>query len=235
VRTILHHAAAVTTVSTYTKQQLELVGVSAEKIALIHPCPYITPNLTPAPITCPPDIPVVLAVGRLVERKGFDTLLQAHKQIIKTIPDALLVIVGSGNDRMRLQQLVATAGMSHQVVLTNASDHELAAWYQRCTVFALLPRELPNHDVEGFGIIFLEAASFGKPVVAGRSGGVPDAVVDGVTGILVDPQDPSAVATTIVRLLHNPDQARVLGQAGQDRVARDFQWSVQAQKLEKLL
>ncbi len=236
VRAILRSADSITTVSSYTQHQLEAIGVPAHQITLLHPCPYITPAITPATIHCRPDVPVILSVGRLVQRKGFDTLLQAHQLLLKKIPKAVCVIAGAGEQLASLEQLAADLGISGQVVFTGrVTDQALAAWYERCTVFAMLPRELANHDVEGFGIIFLEAASFSKPVVAARSGGVADAVIDGVTGTLVDPDSPAAAADAIYTLLTQPERAQQYGQAGQQRVATEFQWSQQAKKLENLL
>lgn len=180
--------------------------------------------------------PVVLCVGRLVERKGFDTLLAAFAAVHRGLPRARLVMVGDGPYRGKLQQLISRHRLETATIITGGLDtRALANWYERCDLFAMLPRRLPSGDVEGFGLVYLEANRFGKPVVATRSGGVPEAVLDGVTGLLVPEGDPKAAAQAMLQLLRDPALAHRLGIQGLERVEREFNWHVIGERVAKLL
>ncbi len=163
---------------------------------------------------------VVLAVARLVPRKGIDVLIEAVHSL-KTV--ARLVVIGQGPDQARLERLTP--------LLTHVTDQERDLWYAAADVFALPVREEKN-DVEGFGIVFLEAAMAGLPVVAGQSGGVSEAVVDGVTGALVHPRDAVALAKAIDAFLKDPLRAEVFGNAGKRRVLESFRWHDRAAALK---
>jgi phosphatidylinositol alpha-1,6-mannosyltransferase len=176
---------------------------------------------------------VVLAVCRLVERKGIDTLLQALSlfDIQRSgysifseadIRDSTeLVVIGSGPYAPQLHQLADLLKINVRWV-ENASDEEVARWYDAADVFCLPSREAAD-DVEGFGIVFLEAAAHGLPVIAGRGWGTEEAVVDGVTGLLVKP-DAESVAKALGELLSDEDLRQRLGDAGRKRVEKDFKW-----------
>lgn len=149
----------------------------------------------------------IIAVGRLVRRKGFDTLLEAAALLQRDGLDVPVTFIGDGPDRAWLIQRAAELGIAGQVILRSGlSDDEVRAELRRHRVFCLLPRQLGNGDVEGFGIVFLEAAREGLPVVAGRSGGVPDAVDHEGNGYLVNPNSPAESATRL-RLLLTDDNA----------------------------
>ncbi len=165
---------------------------------------------------------IVLAVGRLVPRKGFDVLIQSMKGT-----KARLVIIGDGPEYVRLEPLLRDSCC----VLPHVSDDERDVWYAAADVFALPVRE-EKDDVEGFGIVFLEAAMAGLPVVAGRAGGVGEAVVEGKTGVLVDGRDPDEVRDAIQGLLDDPMRAKRMGEAGRTRVLEDFPWSDRAKLVE---
>jgi phosphatidylinositol alpha-1,6-mannosyltransferase len=110
------------------------------------------------------------------------------------------------------------------------------AFYDACDIYAMPSREIPEKgDVEGFGITYLEANAFGKPVIGGRSGGVAEAVIDGVTGILVDPWDVNAIASACIRFLKDPDLAERLGRQGRDRVKTEFSWDMICGELSDIL
>src|SRR5262249_14775190 len=132
--------------------------------------------------------PVILTVGSLVERKGQDMIIRALPLIANAVPGVSYLIVGDGPYKANLKTLVTSMGLQDRVVFTGrVSDEELPEFYALSDVFAMPSRAcLDSNDVEGFGMVFLEAGATGKPVVAGRSGGIEDAVVDGVTGLLVD-------------------------------------------------
>jgi len=116
------------------------------------------------------------------------------------------------------------------------SDKELREWYGVCDVFVMVSRDSTiDGGAEGFGIVYLEANAYGKPVVGGRAGGAPDAIVDNVTGLLVNPEDEMDIAEGIVRLLTNSGLARKLGEQGRERILKELTWSTVGEKLEKTL
>lgn len=132
------------------------------------------------------------------------------------------VVVGDGPERSGLERLAANLGLRDAVVFTGrASVEEVNAWYHLADVFAM-PARSDDHDIEGFGIVFLEAAAAGKPVVAGRGGGVGDAVVDGVTGLLIDPSSEDELANALRRLLLDQRYADAMGEEARRRVMSEF-------------
>lgn len=169
---------------------------------------------------------IVLAVGRLVPRKGFDHLIDA----LRYLPtDRQLVILGDGNDRQRLEELARP--FSKQVTwITDADDETRDLWYSAADVFALPVRD-EGSDVEGFGIVFLEAAAHGLPVIAGKSGGAVEAIKDGKTGLLVDPENSQQIAEQIEYLFMHKDTREEMGRAGRERVHTDFSWRERAARL----
>ncbi|MDT0328787.1 glycosyltransferase family 4 protein [Nocardiopsis lambiniae] len=178
--------------------------------------------------------PVVVCVSRLVRRKGQDTLLRAWPRVLADVPDAALLIVGDGPDAARLRS--AAAGLD-SVVLTGPVDpEELPAHYDAGDVFAMPCRTRRGGlDVEGLGIVYLEASATGLPVVAGDSGGAPDAVLDGETGHVVDGTLPGPTARALVRLLKDPDRAARMGGRGREWVEREWSWDRTSERLTALL
>jgi phosphatidylinositol alpha-1,6-mannosyltransferase len=178
----------------------------------------------------------VLSVGRLEERrKGFDIAIKALKTVREAVPGAILAIVGPG-DQSRLKNLAREEGVAESVrFLGPVSRSALSGLYSLCDVFLLPVRSLPDGNQEGFGIVFLEAGLHAKPVVAGRSGGSCEAVVDGETGILVDGADPVAVAGAVNRLLTDARLAAAVGKAGRRRVLEDFNSEKRGALFESLL
>ncbi|MBI4434583.1 glycosyltransferase [Candidatus Uhrbacteria bacterium] len=225
---ILRRAQLVIANSAHTEATARLLGADPSRLHVIPPPIGITPALTQPAQT--PDVRrahhlehsrMVLSVGRLVARKGFDTLIQAMTIVQRTHPRATLVVVGDGPERQALEALARTERVSIRF-LGALDDAETAAWYAACDVFALLPRELTDGDVEGFGIVYLEAGAFGKPVIGTRSGGVPEAVIGGETGVLIPPDDPAAAAGAITLLLRDREIAERFGHAGAQRAATEF-------------
>lgn len=170
--------------------------------------------------------PVVVCVSRLVPRKGQDVLVRALPAIRRRVPDAALLLVGDGPDRQRLERLVVESGVEDHVVVAGAVPWgELPAHYAAGDVFAMPCRTRHGGlDVEGLGIVYLEAAATGLPVVAGRSGGAPETVRDGVTGHVVDGQDVTAVADAVAGLLADAELAATMGKAGREWVCRSWRW-----------
>ena len=181
---------------------------------------------------------VIGCISRLVPRKGQDVLIAAMPQIRAAHPDAVLFLVGSGRDQARLQRLVQRAGVGEHVVMTgSAPTRELPAYYAATDIFAMPCRTRKRGlDVEGLGMVYLEAAATGKPVVAGNSGGAPEAVINGETGFVVaDPRSVQAVAEPIIRLLNDTALAARLGGRGREWVREQWTWRRQADLLKELL
>jgi phosphatidylinositol alpha-1,6-mannosyltransferase len=176
-------------------------------------------------------------VSRLVPRKGQDMLIRALPAIRQRVPGAALVIVGGGPYRNTLRRLAHTFGVAEHVVFTDGVPaEELPAHHAMGDVFAMPCRTRgAGLDVEGLGIVFLEASASGVPVVAGRSGGAPETVRDGETGVVVDGWDVGAIAAAVSDLLADPDRAARMGAAGRRWVVDQWQWSSQAAKLSRLL
>jgi phosphatidylinositol alpha-1,6-mannosyltransferase len=183
------------------------------------------------------DRPVAVCVSRLVPRKGQDALIAAWPRVLRAVPDAALLIVGGGPYRGDLERLAARHRVSSSVRFTGSVPwEELPAHYDAGDVFAMPCRTRRRGlDVEGLGIVYLEASATGLPVVAGDSGGAPDAVLPGETGLVVDGRTVSAVADAVAGLLREPDRAQEMGKRGRSWVEREWRWEIQSRRLDALL
>lgn len=181
--------------------------------------------------------PVVVCISRLVARKGQDVLVAGWPRVLARHPDARLLLVGGGPAEASLRRAIDRLERAGSVVLTGAvPTPELPAYYAAGDVFAMPCRTRRGGlDVEGLGMVYLEAAACGLPVVAGTSGGAPEAVRDGVTGHVVDPRSPEAVADTISTLLADPPRARAMGAAGRAWVEQRWSWTTIARTFGELL
>ncbi|MFI9783680.1 glycosyltransferase family 4 protein [Kitasatospora sp. NPDC051984] len=182
--------------------------------------------------------PVVVCVSRLVPRKGQDTLIRSFPRVLAAHPDAVLLIVGGGPYRADLEKLVDQVGVRSSVVFTGAVPwEELPAHYGAGDVFAMPCRTRRGGlDVEGLGIVYLEASATGLPVVAGDSGGAPDAVREGETGFVVPGKNgESVLAERLVRLLGDAELRREMGEAGRKWVYDAWRWDMLAERLTGLL
>lgn len=170
--------------------------------------------------------PVLLSVCRLVPRKGLDMVIAVMPALLAEFPELRYLIVGDGPDRPRLEQLVMAGGLQRSVRFAGRiSPEELPVYYRSGHIFVLPTREEKQQaSVEGFGIAFLEASASGLAIVAGRSGGVEEAVKDEISGFLVPPSDQPALTETLLRLLRLPELRRQLGQAGRVWVEREMSW-----------
>jgi glycosyltransferase involved in cell wall biosynthesis len=190
------------------------------------PCP-------PRPGCFPERARIILTVGRWAsaERyKGADTLISAMPHVVKSAPDAFLVLVGDGDDRPRLEQLAHGLGVAaHVRFVREPSQEELFACYAQCDVFAL-----PSGG-EGFGLVFLEAMAHGRPVIGGAHGGIPDVVEDGVTGLLIRHGDMEALRRAVESLLLNPERALSMGARGRQRVQTMFTFNQFQCRLKQVL
>lgn len=181
--------------------------------------------------------PVVVCVSRMVARKGQDVLVRALPEIRRRVPDAALLLVGDGPHRSAVERLVDRLDLRAHVVLTGRVPWaQTPAHYAAGTVFCMPTRTRRGGlEPEALGICYLEAAAVGLPVVAGDSGGAPDAVLDGRNGYVVDGRDVAAVADRCARLLLDREQARAFGERGREWVAREWRWDDLAVRLQRLL
>jgi phosphatidyl-myo-inositol dimannoside synthase len=183
------------------------------------------------------DRPTVVCVSRLVPRKGQDMLIRALPSIRQRVPDAVLLLVSGGPYREKLERLAASTGVTEHVVFTGSVPWaELPGHYAAGDVFAMPSRTRGRGlDVEAFGLVYLEASATGLPVVAGRSGGAPETVRDGVTGHVVDGRQVDELADVLAGLLADPGRAAKLGAAGRDWARSEWGWPDLADRLRHLL
>jgi phosphatidylinositol alpha-1,6-mannosyltransferase len=223
-------------VSSYTAGLIAATGAEPAELRLIPPGVEMPGDVTPEPAERA-ERPTLLTIARLRDSyKGHDVLIRALALVRAEVPDVELVVVGDGPLRGELERLAGTVGVAAAVrFLGTVSDDERDRWLRHADVFAM-PSRLPADGLagEGFGIVYLEAAAYGKPVVAGNVAGALDAVADGVSGLLVDPTDPRAVANALTSLLLDRELAARLGHAGAER-AKSFAWPLVAARLEAVL
>ncbi len=224
----------------FTKRLLVEGGIEEAKVAVVHPGTdpvRFRPADRDAALTQQLALEgkrVILTLGRLTERKGQDMTIRALPRILQAVPECVYVIGGGGEYGRHLRGLAASLGLnSHVRFLGEVQDEMLPKLYALADVFAMPNRKLPlSNDLEGFGIVFLEAGACGVPVVGGRSGGVPDAVIDGQTGLLVDGANPDEIARAVIRLLTDRELARSLGLKARQRVQAELTWEHSARGVQ---
>ncbi|WP_434752510.1 glycosyltransferase family 4 protein [Paenibacillus amylolyticus] len=240
---ILKRADKVIANSQYTKLKLVELGILESQIVIIPP--GLNVNKLNGITERQEDIrdtyglhdkKVMITVSRLVERKGHDVTLKAVSQVITRIPDLKYVICGDGPYKGELERLVIQYGLESVVVFTGrTTDHELHQLYECADLFIMPSRDIKEKgDVEGFGIVFLEANYYRLPVIAGNSGGIPDAVKDNITGYLVDPVNDQEIAARIEQLMTDEGLSRTMGDNGYDWVVNHCLWSHRGQLLKQL-
>jgi phosphatidylinositol alpha-1,6-mannosyltransferase len=225
---VLRGAVRVGAVSRFTAHLVRSFGVPDSRIRLLPP------GIDPVPFRSSNGAAafrerfglggrrVILTHGRLDPRKGHDIVLHALRRVVDARADVVYLITGDGPNESFLRETARAADLgSHVVFGGRIEETDIAALYHASDVFVMASRRIGD-NVEGFGIVCLEAAAAARPVIAGRSGGVSDAVLDGETGYLVDPSDPVAIADRILALLDDPGLARRLGEAGRARVEAEF-------------
>jgi phosphatidylinositol alpha-1,6-mannosyltransferase len=241
VRRVLHGAAFLIPNSRNTERILrEEWAVSEDRIRLLHPgvdCERFVPAKECSAARAHlgwASRPVILTVGRLQKRKGHDHLITALATIRKAVPDILYAIVGDGQEREYLHQLVAQHGLTeHVMFLGEVSDAVLTTCYQQCDLFVLPNREIAR-DIEGFGMVLLEAQACGKPVVAGTSGGTGDTMRVPETGRLVNCDSPAPLAPLVIELLSDRALLQRMGEAARHWVLEHFDWGALSQHAEEL-
>jgi phosphatidylinositol alpha-1,6-mannosyltransferase len=228
VGAILRSAELVVVNSAFTRDYYRGMGFDLPRVEILTmpaSLERFSPDLDVAPVLLRYRLDgakILLTVGRLVARKGHDLVIKSLPRVVESVGDVRYIIVGSGPEEERLRALARAMNCTERVIFARSvSDEEIPLLYAACDVFVMPSRALAARDgVEGFGIVFLEAGASGKPVVGGRSGGISEAVVDGATGLLVDPSNANELQSTLITLLRDPVQANRLGAEGRVRAER---------------
>ncbi len=183
------------------------------------------------------DAPVICCVSRLVARKGQDMLIRALPRLSQAVPGVRLLVVGSGPYDGALRTLASRTGVSDRVTFAGAVPYaELPSYFRAGNVFAMPCRSrLGGLDIEALGAVFLQGQAVGRPVVVGNSGGAPEAVRDGETGVVVDPERPDAIADAIAPLLLDTARAERMGRAGASWVHQAWTWDSMVARLQRYL
>ena len=225
------HADLLIANSEFTRDELLKIGVETAKVALLSPGvdihrfrPGLPYNDLRRRIGVGPQQKLIVSVGRLSRRKGFDQVIRSLPELVKRGIDVHYGVIGIGEDRDYLGALAREFGVTDRVSLVGHVDpEELPRWYNAADVVTMPNREI-NGDTEGFGMVFIEAAACGKPAVAGKAGGTAAAVVDGVTGLRIDGASLEAVTEGLARLLRDETLAQTLGANGHSRAVANFSW-----------
>lgn len=238
----LRHADTVIANSDFTRDTLIGMGVAPGRIELIHPgvdTERFRPGLPFQDLRerlgLKEDSRLILSVGRLSRRKGFDTVIRCLPSLLASGMDVHYAIIGIGEDEAYLRDLARQEGVSDRVhQLGHVPMEDLPRWYNACDVFVLANREIDG-DTEGFGIVFLEAAACGKAAIAGNAGGTGSAVLDGVTGLRVEGQSVDALGSALRVLLLESSRAQALAGAAHARVTQFLSWHAVAEKTGALV
>ena len=227
--------------SHYTESLLLELGIDQGKIKIIHPGVDLirfNPGLDPEPIIERHGLRgkiVLLTVSRLEKRKGQDMVLRALPCVLTEFPELMYLIVGEGEEEEYLRSLVESLHLSRNVVFVGKADeNDLPLYYRSCDVFIMANRELKNGSIEGFGEVFIEAAACSKPAIGGDSGGVRDAILDGETGFLVNPNNTVEISQKIITLLNDKGLVRNMGMQARRRAEAEFGWDMYYKDISQL-
>lgn len=239
---MLKRAKVIVVNSNDTEKIVRMYGDYSLKTVIAYPCPKDLLNIQYS-VEKEKEIvdqyfkgkQVILSVNRLVKRKGNDKVIETLPGLLSKYPSLQYIIIGTGEERSNLEKLADQLDVSNHVVfLDNISDQDLPYYYKNSQVFVMPARIEKDYDVEGFGIVYLEAALFGTPSIAGNVGGAPEAVINGETGITVDPNSIEEIFSAIESLLNNQALRESLGVAAKNRVLTNFIWKKQlAPAIEK--
>jgi len=237
---IYRNADVVIAANNFARDSLIRIGTPEERIHTIFPgvdCQRFSPRDTRHDLVEQLQLQgtmVLLSVGRLVPRKGHDVVLRALAKLPNDMPQYRYVIVGEGPERPRLEQLARELNLSDRVIFKGKiPDSELPDYYNLCDLFVLANRDIEG-DLEAFGMVFLEANACGKPVLGGRTGGTADAVNDGITGLLFDPENIDDVARSLELLMNSAHLRQRFGEAGRRRAITDFSWDTGSRRLNNV-
>ncbi len=219
-------------ISQFTKSRLVEFGVPEDAIRIIHP--GVAPALSNTSRSGGA-VPAIGTCGRLIRRKGHDLVIRALPAVLEEVPGVVYRIAGDGPERHRFEKLANELGVSNHVeFLGRLPEEELPRFYRELDVFVMPGRDDgQSGHVEGFGIVYLEAAIQGVPSIGTQTGGIPEAI--GETGLIVPPDSPTALADAIIDLLTNADRRRQLGHRARERALADFGWDRQVDRLHEWL
>lgn len=236
---------ALTYLGEFTRQAIATALPNSAKSAMVRIAPgidvtHFSPDINAAPLRKElglADKAVIVSVGRLVHRKGQDRLIEALPQIRRAVPNVHLLLVGEGPYRAKLQKIAKKVGVVDAVTFIGRVQYaQLPTYIRLGDIFAMPSRSrLAGLEVEGLGIVYLEASACGLPVIAGNSGGAPDAVLAGKTGLVVDGTNIEAVAAAAIELLSDIDRARAMGAAGREWIVSEWSWDLWAGAFSKVL
>ncbi|MEX0659506.1 MAG: glycosyltransferase family 4 protein [Egibacteraceae bacterium] len=244
IRRVARGVDAIGVISRYTEAALEPWVAAHTAVHALPPGvdtdrfhPRVDGTGVRARIGLTDDQPLAVCVSRLVARKGQDVLVEAWPRVRARVPGAHLLLVGAGPMAARLRRRVDALGLSASVTLAGpVARAALPAVHAAADVFAMPCRtRLAGLDVEGLGIVYLEAQACGTPVLAGRSGGAPESLLDGRSGVVADGTSPGAVGDALTRLLQDPDRRAAMGLVGRDFVERRYAWPVVTERFRTLL
>jgi phosphatidylinositol alpha-1,6-mannosyltransferase len=238
---VFRHAEGVIVNSEFTRDVLLHLGVPPDRVTIIAPGvdvqrfrPGLPTQDLRARLGLSPEQKLILSVGRLQRRKGFDQVIRAIPALFARGIDAHYAIIGTGVDEEYFRTVIRECGVERHVhMLGLVSPEDLPRWYNAASVFAMPNRDV-NGDTEGFGMVYLEAAACGVPALAGIAGGTGAAVCDGVTGLRVDGESVDAVARALDQLLSDSSFSIQLGQQGLQRVLEQFSWDSVATRTRQL-
>jgi phosphatidyl-myo-inositol dimannoside synthase len=240
IRTVLNRADVVFAVSGFTAALARQRGAHPSRVQRLH-LGVDTEIFFPDAAAMPPEVctsggPFIVTIARLVPRKGIDTAIHAVAELTRDRPELTYLVIGEGPDRSRLQSLVTTCGLQGRVqLLGELPPGRLRQVLRAADLFVLDSREEPQaRDVEGFGLVLLEAQASGVPVIAARSGGMPDALREGETGVLVPQDDSHALARAMRQLLGDPQRLERMGRAART-FALAHPWQRTAQEIQRAL
>lgn len=183
----------------------------------------------------PSDSKILLTISHLVKRKGHDLVIRALSNIVKEQPDIYYIIVGRGPEEERLRKLSIQLGVDNRVVFAGfVPQSELNDYMNACDIF-VMPNRNEEGDVEGYGIVFIEANACKKAVIAGNSGGAVDAVIDGETGFLIDSLSEEHLRTTIMKLINDEELCKKIGEQGYNRAVNQLNWGIITNKINNHL
>lgn len=233
----LRHADTVIANSDFTRDTLKNMGVASERVVMIHPGVDIErfrPGLPAQDLRDSLGLQgaakLVLSVGRLSRRKGFDTTIRCMPRLLEAGLDVHYAVIGIGEDREYLSALIAEHGLNGRAhLLGHVPMDDLPRWYNACDLFVLANRDIGG-DTEGFGMVYVEAAACGKGAIAGRAGGTGSAVIDGVTGLRVDANSDIPLSEALLTLLRDDHVRAAMGAAGLKRARSELSWEAVARQ-----
>jgi len=237
---IYHHANMIIANSHFTKNLLCDLNLNNEKIQIIHPgadtnrfFPLLNNNRILNGYNLK-NKKIILTISNLVSRKGQDTVLKALPLVKEIIPNIIYIIAGKGSYKNKLHWISKSLHLEKQVIfIESVSDKEVPILMNLCDVF-VMPSRMVGDSVEGFGIVFTEANACGKPVIGSKSGGIEDAILDSVTGYLVDPDNEKELAEKLILLLEDKHLSKMFGENGFKRVKEELNWKVTTNRFRQV-